>query len=152
MEKQYSFDGPDGKVTLAELFENRSQLVVYHFMFTPEWEEGCVHCSFWADHYDSVGIHLYRFLQEALTNIGKHAQAHRVRVALAYDSEMLSLSVEDDGAGFDVASTLGAKSQGRIGLIGMQERVDLLNGRLDITSQPGHGTRLLARVPWKASR
>jgi len=100
---------------------------------------------------DGVGIHLYRFLQEALTNVGKHAQAHRVRVALAYDSEMLSLSVEDDGVGFDVASKLGAKSQGRIGLIGMQERLDLLNGRLEITSRPGAGTRLLARVPWKVS-
>lgn len=58
VDKQYSFDGPAGKVTLAELFENRSQLMVYHFMFTPEWDEGCVHCSFWADHYDSVGVHL----------------------------------------------------------------------------------------------
>jgi signal transduction histidine kinase len=100
---------------------------------------------------DGIGIHLYRFLQEALTNVGKHAQAHQVRVALAYDSEMLSLSVEDDGVGFDVASKLGAKSQGGIGLIGMQERLDLLNGRLDITSQPGQGTCLLARVPWRAA-
>jgi two-component system NarL family sensor kinase len=100
---------------------------------------------------DSVGIHLYRFLQEALTNVGKHAQAHRVRVALAYDSEMLSLSVEDDGVGFDVASKLGRKSQEGIGLIGMQERLDLLKGRLEITSQPGHGTRLLAKVPWRAA-
>jgi PAS domain S-box-containing protein len=100
---------------------------------------------------DNVGIHLYRFLQEALTNVGKHAQAHRVRVALAYDSEMLSLSVEDDGVGFDVASKLGRKSQEGIGLIGMQERLDLLKGRLEITSQPGHGTRLLAQVPWKVS-
>ena len=99
---------------------------------------------------DTIGIHLYRFLQEALTNVSKHAQACRVRVALAHDSEVLSLSVEDDGVGFDVASTLGAKPQGGIGLIGMQERLDLLNGRLEITSQPGHGTRLLASVPWRA--
>jgi len=100
---------------------------------------------------DSVGIQLYRFLQEALTNISKHAQARRVRVALGYDGEVLSLSVEDDGVGFDVAGTCGAKSQGGIGLIGMQERLDLLNGRLEITSQPGHGTRLLAKVPWRAA-
>src|SRR5690348_9509540 len=47
VEKQYVFDGSKGKETLAELFENRSQLVVYHFMFPPEWDAGCPHCSFW---------------------------------------------------------------------------------------------------------
>ena len=56
--KSYIFDGPNGKVTLADLFENRSQLVVYHFMFDPAWKEGCKHCSFWADHYDATVIHL----------------------------------------------------------------------------------------------
>jgi signal transduction histidine kinase len=100
---------------------------------------------------DGVGIHLYRFLQEALTNVSKHAQTRHVRVTLSYDSEVLSLSVEDDGVGFDVGTKLGARPQGGIGLIGMQERLDLLNGRLEITSQPGHGTRLLARVPWRAA-
>jgi len=58
IEKEYVFDGPDGKETLAELFGNKSQLVVYHFMFGPGWGEGCPHCSFWADHYDSVNVHL----------------------------------------------------------------------------------------------
>ncbi len=100
---------------------------------------------------DGIGIHLYRFLQEALTNIGKHARACRVRVALAYDGEMLSLSVEDDGVGFDVAQTLGAHARKGMGLLGMQERLDLLNGRLEIKSRPGHGTRLLARVPRSAA-
>ena len=56
--KEYVFDGPAGKETLAQLFENRSQLVVYHFMFSPEWEQGCKHCSFWADHFDGMQIHL----------------------------------------------------------------------------------------------
>src|SRR5690349_16726323 len=49
VDKQYVFDGPKGKETLAELFENSSQLVVYHFMFPPEDDDGCPHCSFWAD-------------------------------------------------------------------------------------------------------
>ena len=48
MEKQYVFDGPGGKESLAELFGNRSQLDVYHFMFNPEADAGCKHCSFWA--------------------------------------------------------------------------------------------------------
>jgi predicted dithiol-disulfide oxidoreductase (DUF899 family) len=47
VEKQYVFDGPQGTATLAELFENRSQLLIYHFMFAPEWEAGCKHCSWW---------------------------------------------------------------------------------------------------------
>ncbi|MGO8670139.1 MAG: DUF899 domain-containing protein [Capsulimonadaceae bacterium] len=58
VEKEYVFDGPGGKVTLADLFKNRSQLFVYHFMFAPDWDEGCAHCSFWADHFDGPGIHL----------------------------------------------------------------------------------------------
>ncbi len=56
--KSYVFDGPRGKQTLAELFEGRSQLVVYHFMFGPSWNEGCKSCSFWADNFDGIDIHL----------------------------------------------------------------------------------------------
>jgi predicted dithiol-disulfide oxidoreductase (DUF899 family) len=58
IEKNYVFDGPDGKETLADLFDGRSQLIVYHFMLGPEWEEGCKSCSFLADHIDSSVIHL----------------------------------------------------------------------------------------------
>lgn len=58
VEKEYVFDGPNGKETLAELFENRSQLIVYHFMFGPDDDEGCLHCSFWADNFNGIGVHL----------------------------------------------------------------------------------------------
>lgn len=58
VDKPYVFDGPSGKETLADLFENRSQLVVYHFMFPPEWDEGCPSCSFWADNFNGIGVHL----------------------------------------------------------------------------------------------
>jgi predicted dithiol-disulfide oxidoreductase (DUF899 family) len=58
IEKDYVFDGPNGKETLADLFGSKSQLLVYHFMFGPGWGDGCPHCSFWADHYDSVGAHI----------------------------------------------------------------------------------------------
>lgn len=58
VEKQYSFDGPNGKETLADLFGKKRQLIVYHFMFSPEANEGCPHCSFWADHYDATVPHL----------------------------------------------------------------------------------------------
>ena len=58
VDKRYVFEGPKGKETLADLFEGRSQLVVYHFMFAPEWNEGCPHCSFWADNFNGIGVHL----------------------------------------------------------------------------------------------
>ena len=58
IEKEYVFDGPTGKATLADLFGGKSQLLIYHFMFGPGWKEGCEHCSFWADHFDSVNIHI----------------------------------------------------------------------------------------------
>src|SRR5215468_3512400 len=58
VDKTYVFDGPQGKESLAELFGKRSQLIMYHFMFNPEADAGCKHCSFWADHYDGMGVHL----------------------------------------------------------------------------------------------
>jgi len=60
VEKEYVFEGSKGRETLSDLFDGKSQLVVYHFMFGPDWEEGCPHCSFWADHYDGMGVHLNR--------------------------------------------------------------------------------------------
>ena len=56
--KAYAFDGPQGKVTLADLFGGRSQLVIYHFMLGPGWKEGCPSCSYLADHFDGMTIHL----------------------------------------------------------------------------------------------
>ena len=58
VDKPYVFEGPRGKQTLADLFADRSQLVVYHFMFSPEWDAGCKHCSFWADNFNGIDAHL----------------------------------------------------------------------------------------------
>lgn len=58
VDKEYIFEGVNGKETLAQLFENRSQLIVYHFMFAPEWEAGCKHCSWWADNFERNIVHL----------------------------------------------------------------------------------------------
>lgn len=58
VEQEYVFAGPDGKETLAELFAGRSQLIIYHFMLGPGWEEGCKSCSYLADHFDGANIHL----------------------------------------------------------------------------------------------
>src|SRR5436309_2010500 len=58
IDKEYVFDGPDGKETLADLFDGRSQLIVYQFMLGPGWEEGCKSCSYLADHFDGANWHL----------------------------------------------------------------------------------------------
>ena len=58
VEKNYVFDGPSGKVTLADLFDGKSQLIIYHFMFGPDWQEGCPSCSFAMDHTDATLPHL----------------------------------------------------------------------------------------------
>src|SRR6266850_52961 len=58
IDKEYVFDGPDGAETLADLFDGRSQLIVYHFMLGPDWEEGCKSCSYISDHIDGSVVHL----------------------------------------------------------------------------------------------
>lgn len=58
VEKQYVFEGPRGKETFADLFDGRSQLIVYHFMLGPGWAEGCKSCSYLSDHFDAMTIHL----------------------------------------------------------------------------------------------
>jgi len=58
VDKEYIFEGPKGKETLSELFDGRSQLIVYHFMFHPSWDAGCSSCSFWADNFSEIIVHL----------------------------------------------------------------------------------------------
>jgi signal transduction histidine kinase len=86
---------------------------------------------------------LYRIVQESLTNVVKHAHASTVSIVLARGDDSVSLVVEDDGVGFDPETP----SEGGIGLVGMQERVALLGGRLSIESRPGAGTTFQAEVP-----
>lgn len=58
IDKDYRFQGPNGEQTFGELFDGRRQLIVYHFMFGPDWEEGCKSCSFWADNFNGITVHL----------------------------------------------------------------------------------------------
>ena len=58
VDKEYVFEGSSGKQTLSELFDGRSQLIIYHFMFDPSWEAGCPSCSFWADNFNKIIVHL----------------------------------------------------------------------------------------------
>jgi signal transduction histidine kinase len=82
---------------------------------------------------------IYRVAQEAVTNIVNHSQAKNMTLTLKPVGEKVELIVADDGVGFDAEK--GFKTS-RFGLVGMQERVELLGGQLHITSRPGHGTQL----------
>jgi signal transduction histidine kinase len=86
---------------------------------------------------------LYRVVQEALTNIVKHADAHSVSVSVARRESTVAAVIEDDGDGFDPRTSPG----GGIGLLGMRERLALLDGRLTVESRPGAGTTVVAEVP-----
>lgn len=86
---------------------------------------------------------VYRMAQEALVNVRRHADASQATVQLVLTPDELRLLVEDDGRGFDQADV----AENRFGLVGLNERVKLLNGRLQLASSPGEGTRLEVRVP-----
>jgi signal transduction histidine kinase len=97
---------------------------------------------------DAANISLYRFLQEALTNIAKHAGATEVWISLDKQEDGISLSVKDDGKGFDPNGVqFKTGPQQGIGLVGMRERLELLGGRVEIEAAAGQGARLTAYLP-----
>jgi len=92
---------------------------------------------------DAKAIGLFRILQEALTNVMRHAQAHTVELTLTLEGDELCLTVSDDGVGFVAES--GRPTS--FGLVGMRERVLIMGGQLSLESEPGEGTTLTVRVP-----
>ena len=90
-----------------------------------------------------VEIGLYRLAQEAINNACQHAQASQIVVKLVATPQVVTLTVEDNGCGFELADV----ADGRFGLVGLNERVKLLNGRFHIESTPGKGTKLQAELP-----
>ena len=93
-----------------------------------------------------AALALFRIVQEALGNAVKHAAATRIAVRLARTGDVVSLTVSDDGAGFD-ASRLGAG--GGLGLVMMRERATQLNGTFELESVPGHGTTIKVMIPFR---
>jgi len=94
---------------------------------------------------------LYRIVQEALTNIGKYARATRVTVRVWVDTWAICCSIADNGAGFDVSTTLAKKGRPGLGLIGIMGRLEALGGKLDIVSSPGRGTEIRITIPAEAA-
>jgi signal transduction histidine kinase len=94
---------------------------------------------------NNVETILYRIVQEALTNIVRHAQATQVDVLLKKRGERVVVIVEDDGVGFDPYEALRGE---RLGLLGMRERAEMLNGQLTIESAPGKGTTIVVEIPY----
>jgi signal transduction histidine kinase len=129
------------------------EMVLRHY--TAEWSvNNRVPADF---HSDGMETHrlplpletmLYRITQETLTNVTRHANAKRVSVLLERRPDLVSLIVEDDGGGFD-ASIQASAAQGKLGLLGMRERVALAGGKLEIESTPGAGTTVFVRIPLK---
>ncbi|AQT12426.1 sensory box histidine kinase [Pseudomonas protegens] len=92
---------------------------------------------------DAKAVGLFRILQEALTNVMRHAQAHTVELTLTLEAHELCMSISDDGLGFDTASARPTS----FGLVGMRERVLIMGGSLSLHSERGEGTTLSVRVP-----
>ena len=95
-----------------------------------------------------IEVTVYRVLQESLTNVARHANARRVDIQLAADESNATLTVSDDGCGFEAIEHLEAPSENRgMGLVGMRERAEVYGGKLTIESQPSRGTRVVLSVP-----
>jgi len=93
---------------------------------------------------------LYRILQEALTNVAKHAQATEVSILLRRENHLASLAVEDNGIGFETKKIIPAKD--RFGLFSIKEMVELLNGKFEIRSKSNKGTKLIVKIPFTEER
>jgi signal transduction histidine kinase len=95
-------------------------------------------------------INVYRLIQEGLNNVKKHAEASRVTVKLVRAFPNIILRIEDDGKGFDVdARRMASPREKRMGLQSMEERVHLLQGKMEIHSRLMHGTKIIIRIPSK---
>ncbi len=90
-----------------------------------------------------LALHVFRIVQEAVTNAARHSRAHHLRVLAAVEGGRLTVVVEDDGIGFGPAADVGV----RLGLRGIRERAAILGGHADIRSAPGEGTRVSVEVP-----
>jgi predicted dithiol-disulfide oxidoreductase (DUF899 family) len=115
VDKKYVFDGPSGKQTLADLFNGRSQLIVYHFMFGPGWEEGCPSCSFVADHFGGTLVHLAnRDVTLAVVSRAPLSQIERFKGRMGWDFKWVSSYGNDFNRDYHVSFTKDEMAKGKV--------------------------------------
>jgi predicted dithiol-disulfide oxidoreductase (DUF899 family) len=104
--KQYVFDGPQGKQTLSDLFDRRKQLIVYHFMFDPQWEAGCPHCSFWADTFNPNIVHInHRDTTMIAVSRAPYAKLVAYRKRMGWNFKWMSSFESDFNLDYNVSFT-----------------------------------------------
>ncbi|MGH7895359.1 MAG: DUF899 domain-containing protein [Candidatus Binatia bacterium] len=114
VEKRYVFDGPNGKGTLADLFAGRSQLLVYHFMFGPEWEEGCPSCSLVADNIDGNVVHLaHRDVTLVVVSRAPLPKIEAFRKRMGWRFKWVSSYANDFNRDFHVSFTKEERAKGK---------------------------------------
>ena len=115
VEKNYVFDTPEGKRTLAELFEGRRQLMVQHFMLGPGWEQGCQSCSFMADHTDGMNVHLaHRDITMVAVSRAPLAEIARFRERMGWQFKWVSANGSDFNHDFHVSFTPEEQATGKV--------------------------------------
>jgi predicted dithiol-disulfide oxidoreductase (DUF899 family) len=115
IEKDYVFEGIEGRRTLAELFEGRRQLLVQHFMFGPGWEQGCLSCSFMADHIDGMNVHLaHRDTTFVAISRALLADIQRFRQRMGWQFKWVSSNANDFNFDFGVSFTPEEKAKGEV--------------------------------------
>jgi predicted dithiol-disulfide oxidoreductase (DUF899 family) len=121
--KEYVFDSPGGKETLADLFGGRSQLIVYHFMFGPEWQEGCPSCSLLSDHIDGSAVHLNaRDVTLLVVSRAPLAQIEAFKKRMGWRFKWVSSYSADFNYDYHVSFTEDEKAKGKVNYnYGMKE-------------------------------
>jgi len=115
VEKRYVFDGPDGRETLADLFGGRSQLIVYHFMFGPEWPEGCPSCSMVADHLAGSLVHLaQRDVTLVVVSRARWSQIEAFQQRMGWRFKWVSSYENDFNRDYHVSFTKDERAQGKV--------------------------------------
>jgi predicted dithiol-disulfide oxidoreductase (DUF899 family) len=114
VDKEYVFEGPDGRLTLADLFGGNSQLVIYHFMFGPGWTEGCSGCSFVSDHFDGANLHLkHHDVSLVAVSRAPFAEFQAFKRRMGWDFDWVSSAGSDFNYDFHVSPSPVEKAAGR---------------------------------------
>ncbi|POR48358.1 DUF899 domain-containing protein [Bosea psychrotolerans] len=114
VDKDYAFEGRDGRLTLADLFGANSQLLIYHFMFGPGWTEGCPGCSFLADHFDGANLHLkHHDVSLVAVSRAPYAEFQPFRKRMGWDFAWVSSAGSDFNDDFHVSPSPAERAAGR---------------------------------------